>query len=72
MLAADVDGADLALWLAGSTLLDVTPTTAVVGVGNVFLRDELAHCATPAIEAALAAAFGRPVSVSVVVDGSPS
>lgn len=59
---------DVETWLRPAALLDVTDDRAVIGSGNVFLRDELEEHWYARLRSALLAVLGRNVEVEIVIE----
>lgn len=59
---------DAQAWLIPTQLVTFDEARAVVGVTNVFSRDEVRDRFTDVLEMALSAVLGRPMTVTVMID----
>ena len=66
-LATRVEAPAYDTWLAPSRLLLLDDGEAVVGVPNVFARDELVQTYAAQLEAALHQQCGRPIALQVII-----
>ena len=57
-------------WLRDSVLLHLGGATAVVGVSNVFTKEQVERDYVRGLAAALTTQLRRPIVVAVVIDGS--
>jgi hypothetical protein len=69
-LDALVEGPAYDTWLAPSRLLLLDDGEAVVGVPNVFARDELVRTYAAQVEAVLHQLRGRPIALQVIIGSS--
>lgn len=67
-LRGQIDGLSWETWLLAARLLDVVDGVAIVGVPNVFARDELCRLLAP-LTAALGEELGHAVEVDIVIGG---
>lgn len=70
-IAQDTASTELATWLDGTLLLDVSETNAVIGTPNVVVRDYVQQNHASVLEVTLGAVLGRSIAVTLVVDGCP-
>lgn len=66
-LAAQVPQSELDTWLSESVLLDLAADQAVVGVPNIFVREQVEGQYMPLIRDALEALIGWPVALRIVI-----
>ncbi len=59
---------DFETWMSPTTLLDVDDEVALIGVPNIFVRQEFEACYVDLLESALEAVLRRPVAAQVVID----
>ncbi len=69
-LDALVEGPAYDTWLAPSRLLLLDDGEAVVGVPNVFTRDEIVRTYAAQVEAMLHQLCGRPIALQVIIGSS--
>ena len=69
-LATLVEAPAYDTWLAPSRLLLLDDGEAVVGVPNVFARDELVRTYAAQVEAVLHQLRGRPIALQVIIGSS--
>ena len=67
-LQATLSEAEFTTWIAPLTLLHVEETLVVIGAPNCFVRSELQGIYASALEEALEAAWGRAITVEVVIE----
>ena len=71
-LAAQVEPPAYDTWLAPSRLLLLDDGEAVVGVPNVFVRDEFVRTYAAQVEAGLHQHCGQPIALHVIIGSSLS
>ena len=69
-LATRVEAPAYDTWLAPSRLLLLDEGEAVVGVPNVFARDELVQTYATQVEGVLHQLRGRPIALQVIIGSS--
>ena len=69
-LATLVEAPAFDTWLAPSRLLLLDDGEAVIGVPNVFARDEFVRTYAAQVEAVLHQLWGRPIALQVIIGSS--
>ncbi|HEX6292993.1 MAG TPA: DnaA N-terminal domain-containing protein [Herpetosiphonaceae bacterium] len=68
-LRQDLPASEIATWFTDATLLALDGAQAIVGVPNIFAREQLTRCYQEPIAQALATVRGYPVQVQIEIGG---